>query len=78
MNIKWNPDYEVHEQVHENGYIEVMQVNTEKCEWVHEASWDRDFYDTSCDNGHEFIVGGVKDNFYKYCPYCGKVIEVKK
>ena len=86
MNIKWNPDYEAHEKVHENGYIEVMQMNTEKCEWVrgsverNEDGTDLRLYTVKCNKKHHSFEqhdSNIEACFYKYCPYCGKIIEVK-
>jgi len=36
-------------------------------------------YWTLCDNAHEFIIGGPNENYFEFCPYCGKrliVVEV--
>ena len=46
------------------------------CEWVYDEY--HDMWDTQCDNGHCFIEGTPKDNFYEYCPYCGKVLIQSK
>jgi hypothetical protein len=32
------------------------------------------YFETSCDSEHEFNIGGLKHNDFKYCPYCGKLI----
>lgn len=46
-------------------------LKSQLCTW----SWDIDgFYETICGNAHIFIHGGLADNKYKYCPYCGKQI----
>lgn len=39
-----------------------------------------DFYETSCgnDKGFCFNDGGIKENKFRFCPYCGKIIKVKK
>lgn len=36
-----------------------------------------DYWDTSCKNAHCFSADGPKENYYKYCPYCGKKIKVR-
>jgi hypothetical protein len=51
-----------------------MEINV--CVWV-DDSWEYDatVFDTGCNNRHKFIVGGIVDNDYKFCPYCGKRIK---
>ena len=42
------------------------------CKWT----WNGDgFYQTSCGNSFFFESGNIKENNFKYCPYCGKEIE---
>lgn len=48
-----------------------------KCQWSvmkpeYEMSGN---YDTSCGNAQTFIDGGIAENNYKFCPYCGDEIE---
>lgn len=52
---------------------EVEAISDEEiCEWI----WDNEFYDTSCNNGFQFMNDGIKENNFKYCPYCGgKIAE---
>jgi len=51
-----------------------MEINT--CIWtVDGREHDETVFDTGCGNRHEFIVGGITDNNYKFCPYCGKRIK---
>lgn len=46
------------------------------CEWKYKDDGYDDYYETACDNLHCFLEGNVKNNQYKYCPYCGrKIIE---
>jgi len=50
-------------------------TKTDVCQW--EADYDG-VHNTSCNNAHAFICDGVKENKYKFCPYCGrKIKEVK-
>ena len=35
------------------------------------------FYDTECGDWHCFEVDGIKENKFKFCPYCGKRIKEK-
>lgn len=51
-------------------------MSDKNCEWKDEL--DSGYYDTQCDNAQSFEVGGVKENDYIYCPYCGKKIKVVK
>lgn len=44
------------------------------CTWVADYN-EEGVYDTSCDNRHEFIAGGIVDNNYKFCPYCGMSVR---
>jgi hypothetical protein len=32
-------------------------------------------YDTECGNTHYFSEGGISDNNYRFCPFCGKPIK---
>jgi len=51
-------------------------VSKNVCMWSFDKSEDDTrCYDTSCGSGHMFIDGGIEDNDYKFCPYCGKEIE---
>lgn len=46
--------------------------NNNMCGW----EYDRECgcYYTDCGNAHQFMVGDIKDNNYKYCPFCRKPI----
>lgn len=44
------------------------------CDWGHED--DYGIHETSCGHTFEFTTDGVKENDFKYCPYCGKLISV--
>jgi hypothetical protein len=40
--------------------------------------WGKDedgVWETSCGNLHEFIEGDPADNYYLFCPYCGKPLK---
>ena len=46
------------------------------CKW--EAWQDSEgsgCYDTECEQVQYFSEGNIKENNYKYCPYCGDIIE---
>lgn len=44
-----------------------------KCKWVFEDP-DLCYYETSCNNSFMFEEGKIKENQFKYCPFCGKEI----
>jgi hypothetical protein len=46
-----------------------------KCQWEPWIPDDFNTWDTSCGEAHCFIESGIKDNKYKFCPYCGLEIE---
>lgn len=50
--------------------------NIGKCEWI--CDNDEGIHDTGCNNAHCFEAGGIEENKYAYCPYCGKqIVETK-
>jgi uncharacterized Zn-finger protein len=52
-----------------------LEKKSDTCEWDGEYSCDCNYYETSCNHNFTFIDGGISDNNFKYCPYCGKEIE---
>ena len=49
-------------------------VSDDVCEWKYN---DTEYYwESSCDHLHIFISDGPKENWYEFCPYCGKKIKV--
>ena len=60
--------------------LNTLEAELEKrdgfCEWkLNDYFHEDDYYDTSCGETGCFMEGGIKDNNYKYCPYCGKEIK---
>lgn len=48
--------------------------NNSPCIWT----LDDYSYDTSCDDSFKFYEDGIKENNFKFCPYCGgHIVEVK-
>jgi len=46
-----------------------------ECDWtIHDC--DGNIYETDCGQLHYFSDGGVEENKYKYCPYCGRLIKL--
>ena len=71
-----------------NGYRDVKAISIHKaieivkqdglsddvCEWKYN---DTEYYwESSCEHLHIFMSDGPKENEYRFCPYCGKKIEV--
>ena len=50
----------------------------ETCKWTHDPLDDERVYETSCGQANQFGDGGPVENGYKFCPYCGKEIELKR
>lgn len=48
------------------------------CKWREDGyKWDGyGYWETGCDNLFQFNTGGPEENRFKFCPYCGKPIEV--
>lgn len=54
-----------------------MQKTFKKCTWIYGGPFMFKIWKISCIgevNGHKIDIENVKD--FKYCPYCGKEIEV--
>ena len=48
-------------------------LSEDTCKWKYD---DIDnYHDTGCGEAHVFTEGSIKDNWYKFCPYCGKEIK---
>jgi hypothetical protein len=49
----------------------------EICIWkIHD--FDNQIYESDCGELHYFTESGPKENKYKFCPYCGKLLKEKK
>lgn len=49
-----------------------------KCKWIPgEDSFHWEYWNTECGHGFKFEGGGLEDNEFLYCPYCGGPIEVE-
>lgn len=44
------------------------------CTWEAEAE---DCYRTACRKHFEFSDGGVADNGFEFCPFCGRTLTIK-
>ena len=55
---------------------DLRMKNKKYCLW--EYNDIDDFYETPCNNsGYAFTEGTIKENKFKFCPYCGKKIRGK-
>jgi hypothetical protein len=45
------------------------------CTWIEDEDG---LWHTECHQIHQFFDGTPTENFYKYCPYCGKFLVVGK
>lgn len=53
-----------------------MKSNKDKNFCIWEYNDIDGFYETPCNNsGYAFNEGNVKENKFKFCPYCGRVIR---
>ena len=49
-------------------------ISDDVCEWEYnDTEYD---WESSCEHLHIFMSDGPKENEYRFCPYCGKKIEV--
>ena len=54
--------------------LDFMRVDkTGTCEWYLD-NFDYNDYNTGCGSMFTFNERSVKDNRFKYCPYCGKEV----
>lgn len=45
----------------------------EKCHWT--PPDDQDLIETECGESFTFNDGGIEENHFKYCPFCGREVE---
>ena len=49
------------------------------CEWAEIEEYDWTFWETDCCQSFQFTEGGTPtENDFAFCPYCGKVLSVKR
>ncbi len=44
------------------------------CEWTYDDM--DDYYETACKRGYSLEDGTLEENYHKYCPYCGGLIQL--
>ena len=55
--------------------VSLLACAPRTCEW---HRWESGQYETKCDNVFEFTHEGIKENDFKYCPFCGGSITEKQ
>lgn len=45
------------------------------CVWTEDMGLDEDYWETGCGEMFIFSEGGVQENHFKFCPYCGMAIK---
>lgn len=55
--------------------IEAREKQSMNCTWTEDP--DGIWY-TSCEHAHEFNTGTPEENEHRYCPYCGKVLDISR
>lgn len=50
------------------------QAEQTECAWILDKTASLSIFETSCGEIHLFVEGKIKENSYKYCPYCGGLI----
>jgi hypothetical protein len=53
-------------------YLEKLIRLNGTCEW---RPAEFDGFHTGCDTAFQFTNGGIKDNDFTFCPFCGRKIE---
>jgi len=54
---------------------DVMFIQSDSCTWTEDPDG---IWHTSCGHAHEFNTGTPEENDHRYCPYCGKVLDVSR
>lgn len=52
------------------------ESENDRCKWYYTYSDEENIFDTDCGEGFYFESGGVGEDGFKYCPYCGRLIKV--
>ncbi len=51
-----------------------MSAKKPECDWRD----DGEKWDTGCGQAHQFFTDGPVENHYRFCPYCGKSLKVRR
>lgn len=76
-----DPEYVEHRINALNGAICIVkevaeESENDRCKWYYRYSDEENIFDTDCGEGFYFESGGVGEDGFKYCPYCGRLIKV--
>ena len=52
---------------------EYCKQSEQYCIWIEDEHGG--YWETGCKAKFEFIEGDIKDNSFKFCPYCGNLIR---
>lgn len=55
------------------GVADLLSKAKDECVWTQVCE---DYFDTACKKYFEFSDGGVADNGFEFCPFCGGVISI--
>jgi hypothetical protein len=49
------------------------------CIWTHDNDPDGgESWDTACNQKHQFMEGGPRENDHAFCPYCGRQLVERR
>lgn len=57
---------------------ERKEVQMKVCEWRLDPDPDFTVWETSCDEMFQFEADGPTENKFKFCPYCGDTLKVRR
>ena len=76
VSLEEAPTVRMLEYEAEQALAELKELTQEKsCVWTDENDGYFDGYKTACGQIQYFGGGGISDNKYKFCPYCGGKID---
>ena len=77
INFLRDPVPEIEDKIRRRGAKQLAQLRESKpqCEWTYKDEYFH--WQTSCDNAYQFTDGGIKENSFTHCPYCGGGIGEK-
>jgi len=59
-----------------DNYLSTLPDEKEECEWEEEENFE--YFATQCGKAYCLLDGTFEENDHKYCPFCGKKIQLKK
>lgn len=55
---------------------DALRAKTHTCVWTETMGLDEDYWDTKCQQSFTFMTAGPEENHFKFCPYCGGILEL--